>query len=242
MNIAIITGASAGLGKEFARQIDNYHLDELWLVARRKDRLLELSNHLKTRSVLIQCDLTESLNILIDKIRTEKPNIRYLVNNAGFGKVGDFKDISLNEQLNMIDLNVRALVELTHNCLPFMRKGSTIINIASIAGFAPMPSFSIYAATKAFVLSFSNSINEELKGIHSIAVCPGPVETEFHLRSGRSRHLQKKAKAKDVVRLALKDAKKKKNISVYGAKMKAARLLSKLISRRTASRLVNKFR
>ena len=115
MEIAIVTGASAGLGKEFAKQIDQkFNVDEIWLIARREEKLIELSKELKTKSIPIKADLTKDIETIRKKLQEQKPNIKLLVNNAGFGKGGKFHKLSLEEQLSMIDLNIKALVELTY--------------------------------------------------------------------------------------------------------------------------------
>ena len=167
----------------------------------------------------------------------EKPALRILVNAAGFGRTGTVAEIAAEEpfiQTDMIDLNCRALTAITEICLPFMRKGSRIINLASAAAFCPQPSFAVYAATKAYVLSFSRALHMELKskGIYVTAVCPGPVKTEFFRVSGELTGTLKKltvAGTQAVVRKALKDSLAKKQLSVYGPPMKAARAGAKLL-------------
>ncbi|MCO5142666.1 MAG: SDR family NAD(P)-dependent oxidoreductase [Oligoflexia bacterium] len=183
--IAIITGASAGLGSEFAKQIENrFFLDEVWLVARRMAPMQEISERfMKAKGILLSLDLTNEGDLLKlkQKIEVESPDIQILVNNAGFGKIGAFSEISLEEQLQMIDLNIRSLTFISHICEKYMNKGSAIIQVASSIGFCPSPYFTVYAATKAYVVSFSDALGYELKnkGIHVMAVCPGPVKTEF---------------------------------------------------------------
>jgi uncharacterized protein len=243
MEIAIVTGASAGLGKEFAKQIDQkFNVDEIWLIARREEKLIELSKELKTKSIPIKADLTKDIETIRKKLQEQKPNIKLLVNNAGFGKGGKFHKLSLEEQLSMIDLNIKALVELTYESIKYMQPGSKIIQVASMAGYFAIPGSAIYAATKSFVLSFSNALNCELKGITSTAVCPGPVDTEFFDVSGGKYKPKKMAKAKDVVALALKHTEKNKWVSIYGTSMKGARVLSRLVSKKSACKLINKLR
>lgn len=232
--IAIITGASAGLGKEFARQMEKkYFLDEIWLIARREAPLRELAKEFqKSVGVPIALDLTKAGDIqeLYKRIETENPDIAFLVNNAGYGKIGPFDSLGLEEQLQMIDLNVRTLTELSYICLPFMKEGANLIQVASSIAFAPAPFFAVYAATKSYVLSFSNALNFELRdrGIHVLAVCPGPVETEFFSVAQKNEHNKGRtnldkpfnaklmAKPEEVVARALKDLAKKKMQSVYG--------------------------
>ena len=155
-NIAIVTGASSGLGWEFAREIDNEPgLEEIWLIARRKKNLEQLAKKLKKKPVVLSLDLQNPDGIaqLKKKLERENPRIHYLVNNAGIGAVGYASEISLHRQTEMIDLNVRALTEITIFSIPFMSENSKIIQIASSAGFAPMANFAVYAATKAFIIN-----------------------------------------------------------------------------------------
>lgn len=185
MKIAIITGASSGMGREFAKQIEFLYkdLDEIWVIARRKERLEELKSHIKTKTRIFEGDLLEKdiYKELSETLEEEIPNIRMLVNAAGFGKVGKVKEIACEDQTEMIHLNCIALTHMTKLCIPYMTRGSRIVNLASASAFCPQPSFSVYAATKSYVLSFSRSLRAELsdEGILVTAVCPGPVDTEF---------------------------------------------------------------
>lgn len=186
---AIITGASAGLGVEFAKLCarDGF---SLVLVARRKERLEALANELKSahpeiRVEVIKQDLTESgaAHRLHEQVMALTHDIDILINNAGFGAAGAFPKPELSKQTEMIDLNVRTLVELTGLFLPRMltRKMGRILNVGSLAGFQPGPYMSVYYATKAFVNSFSEALHEELRdsGVTCTVLAPGPVKTEF---------------------------------------------------------------
>lgn len=185
MNVIIITGASSGMGREFALQLDRglKTIDEFWLVARRVDRLKELASSMRHRVKILPLDLANEadLHLFGEVLQEEKPVVRMLINCAGYGMIGDFMDIPLKEQAGEVDLNCRALVEVTYACLTYMRRKSRIIQLASSAAFLPQPGFSVYAASKSFVLSFSRALREELKEkqIYVTAVCPGPVRTEF---------------------------------------------------------------
>ena len=160
-----------------------------------------------------------------------------LVNAAGFGKSGTVEEIageSPKIQTDMVDLNCRALTRMTLMCLPYLSRGSRIINLASAAAFCPQPSFAVYAATKSYVLSFSRGLGAELRrrGIYVTAVCPGPVDTEFFTVSGRLDNPWKKltmVKAPRVVHQALIDSRKRKEMSVCGLPMKAAHVGAKLL-------------
>lgn len=244
MKIAVVTGASAGMGREFARQIPYFYrnLDEIWVIARRRDRLVSLSEEGMVPCRIFQGDLLKDdvYRELEQALTKEKPDIRMLVNAAGFGKTGRVEEIAHRQpgtQMEMIDLNCRALTRMTLLCLPFLKLGSRIVNLASAAAFCPQPSFAVYAATKSYVLSFSRALRAELKGqgIYVTAVCPGPVDTEFFDVSGRLPDMWKDivmAKPQKVVKKALQDARKKKEVSVYGLAMKGARLGAKLLPHR----------
>ena len=188
MKTALITGASSGIGAEFARQLAAKKLD-LILVARSQDKLNHLADQLRQqhsiRTEVILQDLTEpnAAATVANQIKDLDLTIDLLINNAGFGDYGSFSDSQLQRQTSMIQLNISALVALTHAFLPTMleRKQGGIINVASIAGFQPMPYWSVYAASKAFVLSFSEALWAEVKdkGVNVLALCPGPTESNF---------------------------------------------------------------
>lgn len=188
MSTALITGASGGIGKAFAEELAAKKTN-LVLVARSGDKLQQIAENLQKQHQIqvevIAQDLTESnaTNQVFDVIKNKNLTIDLLINNAGFGDYGDFAERDGERQLKMIQLNIMALVDLTHKFLPLMRQNcsGTIINIASIAGFQPMPYISVYAATKAFVINFSQALWAENKdyGVRVLVVCPGPTETEF---------------------------------------------------------------
>lgn len=185
MNIILITGASSGIGKEFALQLDASfaNIDEFWLVARNCKKLEDTARVIHHKTRLFPMDITDKYNLLELKAELEekKPVIRMLINCAGYGLMGSFKNMETEEQAGMIRLNCEAMTSITHICIPFMRKNSRIIQMASSAAFLPQPNFAIYAATKSYVLSFSRALKEELRKeqIYVTAVCPGPVDTEF---------------------------------------------------------------
>lgn len=184
MRIAVVTGASSGLGRAYAKALDKtVGLDELWLIARREERLIELSGELDHPCRILPLDLTEekSLETLEALLGAEKPWIKVLVSCAGFGKFGRARDLSHRETGDMVDLNCRAAVEVTGLYIPYLRRGSRVLEVCSCAGFQPLPGMSLYAATKAFLLSYTRSLGEELKekGIKVTAVCPFWIKTEF---------------------------------------------------------------
>ncbi|MBE5881689.1 MAG: SDR family NAD(P)-dependent oxidoreductase [Lachnospiraceae bacterium] len=240
MKIAVITGASSGMGQEFAAQINQkcLGLDEIWLIARRKELMEEGAKELTLPVRVFAMDLSDdpSYAELIYALETEKPQVRVAVNCAGYGKTGPFSDISIEDNLGMIDVNCRALTKMSCLLLPYMPQRSYLIQVASVAGILPQPNFAVYAASKAYVLSLSRALREELrpKGISVTAVCPGPVATDFFAiaeETGSPFALKKyfMAKKEKVVALALKDAFRKKDVSVYGISMKALRLLVKTV-------------
>ena len=194
-NVALITGASSGIGKELAR-IHASKNGDLVLVARREEELLALKSELEqTYKVAVEvfvCDLMRphAANEVFEFVQSKNIQVEVLMNNAGLGGYGNFNERELGKELDMIQLNVVALTELTHLILPQMvaRKSGKILNTASTAGFMPGPLQSVYFATKAFVVSFSQGIAFELqdKGITVTALCPGPVKTGFESAAGMS--------------------------------------------------------
>lgn len=238
MRIALITGASSGLGCELARLVDaEEKMDEIWLVARREDRLAALAQSFRTPSRALAMDLTGSdwLEELKDVLAREKPEISLLINNAGIGKTGDFTGLGEAHVQELLDLNVMALTQNTYACLPYMKEGGRIINIASVAAFLPQPNFSIYAASKSYVLSFSRALHRELKGrgISVTAVCPNPMMTEFFDKSGgigptglKKMGLDKVGK---VAQKALRRSRRGKDISITHPTAHAVRLMSKIL-------------
>lgn len=239
--IMIVTGASSGIGREFVKQLakSTKTVEEIWVVARREERLLTLKKvvrDLKIRTFALDICREDDLNILFEHLITENPSVRVLVNAAGVGKTGRFDEITRKEVKNMVDLNDRALVTITHMVLPYMTKPGNIIQLASASAFLPQKEFAVYAASKAFVLSFSRALQAEVKkqGIVVTAVCPGPVRTEFLTISnaGRKEKPLKKlvtVKPKQVVRKAISDAKRGKEQSIYGIPMKVVYVAARLL-------------
>jgi short-subunit dehydrogenase len=188
MNTTLITGASSGIGEVFARKLAARGRNVL-LVARSEEKLITLcnelgrSNSIRAQYVALDLSKPESPARLFDEAEKRGLFVDMLINNAGFGSMGEFSQLDLANELNMIDLNIKALVELTHRFLQPMlaKKQGAIINVASTAAFQPVPFMATYAATKAFVLSFSEALWEENRsyGIKIIALCPGVTDTNF---------------------------------------------------------------
>lgn len=184
MRIAIITGASSGIGREFALVAsEKYKFDCIWLIARREDRLRETASFINTQTKIFSLDLSLdlSLRVLEKALEEEKPVIHLLVNAAGFGKFGSVESQYTDDVKNMIDVNVRALTVLTKLCLPYMAPNGAIINMASASSFLPLPCMNVYGATKSYVLAFSRALSDEIRntGVTVTAVCPYWVSTEF---------------------------------------------------------------
>ncbi len=238
--IAVITGASSGMGREFAFYIEKnlHNIEEIWLIARRNERLVELKNELNIPCILINDDINKETFIEKYKImlKQEKPDVRLLLNCAGYGVLGKFEEQIRELETGMIETNCIALTNITSITIPYMKKNARIINIASAAAFLPQVDFAVYAATKSYVLSFSRALNYELKSkkIYVTAVCPGPVNTEFfHIaENGVKRAWYKNyfmSKVEDVVKQAMKDSIEKKEISIYGRSMKFLCIASKIL-------------
>ena len=185
MKTAIITGASSGLGIKLALAAEKKfpEIECFWLVARREDRLRETAAKLKTPCTVLSLDLScmEGCEGLLSALEREKPDVRLLINNAGFGILGDVASADYREQAGMVDVNIRALTAITTMTLPYMTSGARILNVSSIASFCPNPRMTVYSSTKAYVSSFTRGLSEELRdrGISVTAVCPGPMDTEF---------------------------------------------------------------
>src|SRR6266550_748008 len=226
MNTTLITGASSGIGEAFARKLaDRGH--NLLLVARSEDKLINLCNELgrikNTHAQYVAMDLSEqdAPARLFEETQRRELEIDFLINNAGFGSMGDFTNLDLERELNMIELNVRSLVELTHRFLVPMRerKSGSIINVASTAGFQPVPFMATYAATKAFVLSFSEALWEENRthGIQVMALCPGVTDTNFFAAAHIERPPMRVAQTpEEVVNTALRGLARRKGNIVSG--------------------------
>lgn len=261
-NIAIITGASSGLGKEFTIQLSQKNdFDEIWILARRKELLDEIASNInKTKNFNIvkpiQFDFNGKESVLkFAKLLKEEHeklvkvesgiNIKLLVNNAGVGTYGPFENTPGIKSMEMIELNCTTLTGLCYEALPYLRKDSIIINTASLAGFMPLGQFAVYSATKSYVLSFSIALNVELKekGIHVCALCPGSVSTEFAnvASNGARKEVKGGIPPKNVVKQCIKRAYKGKLISMYKLKWRLTAFLSRFVGRRLVAWYSYKF-
>ena len=243
MNIAVVTGASSGMGREFVLQLSSYvKVDAIWVIARRAEALNALQNQVAVPLKIITLDLAkeENFHTYASVLEQEAPNVKLLVNAAGFGKFGSFEKIPLEDEMRMVDLNCKALLAMTRLTLPYMTAGSHILQLDSLSAFQPVPYITTYGATKAFVLSYCRAMNAELKskGIRMMAMNPGWVKTEFfnhafQTNAGEVQYFDRLYEAKDVVATGLKDLyKTKKDYSVHGLPVRMQVRLVKLLPHR----------
>ena len=190
--IGVVTGASSGLGREYVRRIAaGWKCDEIWVIARRKERLEALAADCPVKVRVLAYDITDiaSIKEIESLLKEEKPVVKIFVQAAGSGKIGSWSDLSIEEENTMIDLNCRAAVDMTKIIVPFMKQGSRIIEICSTAAFQPIPYLSVYAASKAFLYRYTRALRVELsdKGIIVTAVCPYWIkDTEFIAKAKQS--------------------------------------------------------
>ncbi len=241
MNIAIVTGASSGLGAEFVKQLDEHeHLDEIWVIARRLDRLEMLAGMVETPIRPIPLDLTQqdSFTTVTQMIEENEADVRILINAAGMGKIGSWKDIPIEQCNAMIDINCKAAIDMTQMVLPYMKRGARILEICSSSAFQPLPYINIYAASKALLYRYSRALRWELfsEGISVTAVCPYWIkDTEFietAQTSDTKRYIRGfpfASRAKSVAKHALFDAKQRLPVSSPGIFCLIQRVAAKFI-------------
>ena len=242
--VALVTGASAGLGVEFARQLSKRG-HRLVLAARRKDRLEELAKELgNARAVAIDLSKKDAAAKLLADVEANGEVVDILVNNAGFGLIGRFAELDAKRERQMIDLNVGALTDLCRGVAPGMieRKSGAILNVASTAAFQPGPKMAVYFATKAFVLSLSEALHEELKphGIKVSCLCPGPTRTEFGEVAGfggSSAFDRLAMNAAEVVEAGLNGLDKNKAVVITGTINKIGALSTRFAPRSTVRKI-----
>ena len=240
MKIAVITGASSGMGREFAIQLSHEaNFDEMWVIARRKEALESLKDQVCCPIRPIAMDLLnpDSFQRYADLLDMVQPEIKVLVNCAGFGKFGRYDQIPLQDCMNMIDLNCKALVAMTQLSLPYMHRDGKIVELDSLSAFQPVPYLNVYGSTKAFVLSYSRALNQELKsrGIRVMALCPFWTRTAFFARAtvNGGESVVKKYVAmyepEQLVQRAWRDAKRGKDVSQFGFVARFQTGLTKLL-------------
>ena len=244
MYIAVVTGASSGMGREFVLQLsEKERFDEIWIIARSADRLAALQAECKSPLRVMPMDLCDpaSYSLYRDALAASAPQSGVLVNCAGYGKFDYCEDIPLDEQLGMIDLNNRAMTSFTMLSLPYMKPGAKIVQVDSLSAFQPVPYMAVYGATKAYVLSYSRALNVELapRQIRVMAVSPGWVKTDFFDRAEKNRerpvvrYMNVLYEPADVVRTAIRHLyHTKKDVSVHGLPVLAQVLGVKLLPHR----------
>lgn len=251
MKYTLITGASSGIGEAFAHRLAGEGRN-LILVARSEEKLRSMCGELKTKhqidSQYVALDLSEtgSDKVLFGETTRRALDVDLLINNAGFGSAGDFAQLGVDKELQMIELNCVTLVGLTHRYLQPMRerRSGTIINVSSAAGFQPIPFMATYAATKAFVSSFSEAIAEENApyGIHVLTLCPGSTNTNFFEASNIDRAIQVKGQqtVEDVVDTAMAALNSKKRKVVSGFANKVGAFMGTVVPNAISSRVMGK--
>jgi len=239
--IAIVTGASGGIGREFTRLMCAEQVDEVWAIARNLAKLESLKETLGEKVRVMPHDLTQVSEIrgIEERLLAEQPEIVYLINNAGMLKMGNaVQDFTVEDISNMVDLNSKSMALMCKVCRPFLKEGSKIINVASSSAFLPLPYLNIYAASKVFARNYSRALNVELKGtgITVTAVCPGWVDTPLAPSSfnGKDMNLMGVVQPKPVAEKALKAAKQGKDIFVYPFSFQALHVVAKVFPQRMA--------
>jgi len=229
--IAIVTGATGDIGEEFVKSLLS-ETDQVWAVGRSENKLTSLKEKYGDKIVPVRVDLSDRNDIFsfCEKIESEKPEIRYLVNNAGVAKMKPVSDFTLKEISDLLDINDKAATLICRACIPYMVKGSYILNVASASAFQPNPYIALYSASKAYLLSFTRSLNVENDSITCTAVCPGWVDTKMlpKQRDGKDIRYPGMTPASKVVEVALKDCHKGKDVSVCSFYFRYMRFLSKV--------------
>ena len=241
--IAIVTGATGGIGAEFVKQLLTEELDEIWTLARNTQKLDALKEQYGERIIPISIDLSniEELDKLAKLFREQKPCISYLINNAGLAKMASYKDFTVEGISQTIDVNCKTPAVLCNLCIPYMSNGSRILNISSASAFQPNPYINLYASTKVFLRSYSRALNVELEGtgITVTAVCPSWVDTELLPKemNGRKVRFPGMVTADRVVKQAIKDAKRGKDMSVCSLYVKCQHVNVKLMPQRLVMKI-----
>lgn len=229
--IAIVTGATGDIGEEFVKSLLS-ETDQVWAVGRSENKLTSLKEKYGDKIVPVRVDLSDRDDIFsfCRKIESGKPEIKYLVNNAGVAKMKPVSDFTLEEISDMLDINDKAATLICRACIPYMVKGSYILNVASASAFQPNPYIALYSASKAYLLSFTRSLNVENENITCTAVCPGWVDTQMlpKQRDGKDIRYPGMTPASKVVEVALKDCHKGKDVSVCSFYFRYMRFLSKV--------------
>ncbi len=248
MKVSLVTGASSGIGREFVKQLSERGYDKIYCIARRESRLCDLIKEFGNKILPIVADLSveNSFSMIVDRLNHDNiEKIDTLVAAAGFGKFGSFANNSEADMEAEVNVNILGVMRTVRAALPFLKNGSKVLIMGSQSSFQPLPEFNVYASTKAFILHFGRALNVELSkmGVTVTTVCPGYVATEFFdvaKKSGDPNACQNFSPlylASDVVRRALVDSDKGKDVSIYGARIKGARLLAKILPHKLVMRV-----
>lgn len=241
MKIAIITGASSGLGREFTKAIIAKYpnLDEIWIIARRKERLEKFAQsypNIKIRAIALDLSQDDCYDKLSDILKESKPEIKILINNAGLERTGRFDEMQLSDIKAMIDLNVKGTTAVNWLCFPYMKRGSFVINTCSVSSFVPVPLQTVYSSNKAYMMFLGRALRAEMKekGVNVCLLCPGNMDTEMNPRSKEKIRKMKMSKLPylDLKRLtikALQKAESGKAIYTPGAFYKGYRIIGKVL-------------
>lgn len=238
--IAIVSGASGGIGKEFISILCNEEVEEIWCVARNKEKLERLKSEHGEKIVVLPLDLSDkaSLQCLQERLTAQQATVNFLINNAGVGeRLCPSEEFSIDQIYTLINVNCAAVAALCTICIPFMKSGSKIINIASQSAFQPVPYLNLYASSKVFVRNYTRALNMELKktGITATAVCPGWVNTDMLVQeiNGIKVKYPGIVSAQYVAKKAMLDVKKNKDSSICTIYVKYMHLLAKVFPQKT---------
>ncbi len=242
--IAIVTGSSGGLGTQFVRLLIKEDVDEIWCVARNRNKLEALKSECGDRLIPLPLDLSDmgAIHHIRKRLEEQRAVVSFLINNAGVGeKLSSYREFSLEQISGLIAVNCTCVAALCTACIPNMAGGSRIVNMASQSAFQPVPHLNLYASSKAFVRSYTRALNAELAGtgITATAVCPGWVDTDMLPReiNGKTVKYPGAACAGDVAHKALSDAKKGKDSSVYSLYVKYMHGMSKILPQKLAMKI-----
>lgn len=240
--IAVVTGASGGIGKAFVKSLLEEEVDEIWAIARNQKKLEALKQEFGERIVVISMDLSDPSALLeIEAMLQEvNPVVVYLINNAGMAKMGAYSDFTVEEIERTVSVNCTVPAALCTLCIPYMERGSRILTLSSASAFQPLPFLNLYASSKVFVRSYSRALHAELKGsgITATAVCPGWVDTDLLTKevNGKPVRFAGLVTPEKVAAKALRDAKRGKDMSVCTLRVKWEHFLAKVFPQRMAMR------
>lgn len=251
-NIAVITGASSGLGVKFLKAVVHRYpqMDEYWIIARRKERMDKLAEKYKNKKVIaIEADLSDesSYEALTGRLKNEKPSVKVLINNAGYEKSGKFSDMEQKDIMSMISVNMKGMTMIQKVFLPYMQKGSYTIITCSVSSFVPVPNQTVYSATKKYVYYFGKALREELlgRGINVLLLCPGNMDTEMNPKGQRGQGQKINQlpflNIAELTARALEKAEKGRGVYTPGIFYKSYRVVSKIFPSLWMMKLVERF-